>query len=51
MMDFVCVVIRQVGGVVETNRPDKKNAQYQEVIKQGDILLNRLSKLARIVDF
>lgn len=41
----------QVGGVVETSRPDKKNAQYQEVIKEGDLLLNRLSKLARIVDF
>jgi hypothetical protein len=24
----------EVGGVVETNRPDKKNAQYQAVIKQ-----------------
>jgi len=47
---FACAC-HQVGGVVETNRPDKKNAQYQEVIKQGDILLNRLSKLARIVDF
>jgi 26S proteasome regulatory subunit N7 len=40
-----------VGGVVETNRPDKKNAQYKQVIKDGDLLLNRLSKLARIVDF
>lgn len=37
--------------MVETSRPDKKNAQYQEVIKEGDLLLNRLSKLARIVDF
>jgi 26S proteasome regulatory subunit N7 len=26
--------IDRVGGVVETNRPDKKNAQYQGVIKQ-----------------
>lgn len=109
--------IDKVGGVVETSRPDTKNAQYQvgrcvdvmyqhhrtggwvesknrcvacyrlcmasgwvggggwkhgmqinvwptdaiahtsiqqilqEVIKQGDLLLNRLSKLARVVDF
>ena len=26
--------IDRVGGIVETNRPDKKNAQYQAVIKQ-----------------
>ena len=31
----------QVGGIVITNRPDSKNAQYQSCIKQGDILLNR----------
>ena len=31
----------QVGGIVITNRPDSKNAQYQQCIKQGDILLNR----------
>jgi 26S proteasome regulatory subunit N7 len=43
--------IDKVGGVVETSRPDTKNAQYQGVIKEGDLLLNRLSKLARMVDF
>jgi 26S proteasome regulatory subunit N7 len=43
--------IDKVGGVVETSRPDTKNAQYQEVVKEGDLLLNRLSKLARMVDF
>jgi len=42
--------IDKVGGVVETNRPDKKNAQYQAAIKQGDILLNKIQKLARITD-
>lgn len=41
---------RQVGGVVETNRPDTKNAQYQACIKQGDLLLNRVQKLGRVVD-
>ena len=40
----------QVGGVVETNRPDTKNAQYQACIKQGDFLLNRVQKLGRVVD-
>ena len=40
----------QVGGVVETNRPDTKNAQYQACIKQGDLLLNRVQKLGRVVE-
>lgn len=43
-------VFPQVGGVVETNRPDTKNAQYQACIKQGDLLLNRVQKLGRVVD-
>lgn len=34
--------IDKVGGIVETNRPDSKNAQYQNTIKQGDLLLNRV---------
>eukprot|EP00904_Undaria_pinnatifida_P012431 jgi/Undpi1/8318/HiC_scaffold_25.g10787.m1 len=42
--------IDKVGGVVETNRPDTKNAQYQACIKQGDVLLNRVQKLGRVVD-
>ncbi|CAM9571317.1 unnamed protein product [Ectocarpus sp. 12 AP-2014] len=42
--------IDKVGGVVETNRPDSKNAQYQACIKQGDLLLNRVQKLGRVVD-
>ncbi|KAJ2879028.1 proteasome regulatory particle subunit, partial [Coemansia aciculifera] len=42
-------VIDKVGGVVETNRPDTKNAQYQNTIKQGDLLLNRIQKLSGIV--
>eukprot|EP00158_Paraphelidium_tribonemae_P007131 Partr_v1_DN28123_c1_g1_i1_m55361 putative Proteasome (Prosome, macropain) 26S subunit, non-ATPase, 6 len=43
-------VIDKVAGVVETNRPDNKNAQYQECIKQGDILLNRIQKLGRVIN-
>lgn len=41
--------IDKVGGVVETTRPDSKNYQYQACIKQGDILLNRIQKLSRIL--
>ncbi|KAJ3290824.1 26S proteasome non-ATPase regulatory subunit 6 [Borealophlyctis nickersoniae] len=42
-------VIDKVNGIIETNRPDSKNAQYQSTIKQGDILLNRIQKLSRVI--
>ncbi|DBA66487.1 hypothetical protein WJX79_005321 [Trebouxia sp. C0005] len=42
--------IDKVAGVVETNRPDAKNAQYQQTIRHGDLLLNRLQRLAKVVD-
>jgi len=48
--------IDKVGGIVETNlvvntnRPDAKNALYQATIKQGDVLLNRIQKMARVID-
>jgi 26S proteasome regulatory subunit N7 len=42
--------IDKVGDVIETNRPDKKNSQYQEVIKKGDVLLNHIQKLVRVID-
>merc|ERR1711936_1344321 len=42
--------IDKVGGIVITNRPDSKNAQYQQCIKQGDILLNRVQKLSRVIN-
>eukprot|EP01112_Ceratiomyxa_fruticulosa_P012909 TRINITY_DN3599_c0_g1_i1.p1 TRINITY_DN3599_c0_g1~~TRINITY_DN3599_c0_g1_i1.p1 ORF type:complete len:388 (-),score=71.09 TRINITY_DN3599_c0_g1_i1:128-1291(-) len=41
--------IDKVGGIVETTRPDAKNAQYQSTIKQGDLLLNRIQKLSRVI--
>ena len=31
-------------------RPDAKNALYQATIKQGDLLLNRLQKLSKVID-
>ncbi|XP_062486220.1 26S proteasome non-ATPase regulatory subunit 6 isoform X1 [Pezoporus occidentalis] len=36
--------------IVETNRPDSKNWQYQETIKKGDLLLNRVQKLFRVIN-
>lgn len=42
--------IDKVAGVLETNRPDAKNALYQSTIKQGDYLLNRIQKLSRVID-
>lgn len=42
--------IDKVGGIVETNRPDSKNYQYQETIKKGDLLLNRIQKLSRVIN-
>jgi len=43
--------IDKVSGIVETNRPDVKNAQYQAIVKQGDLLLNRIQKLTRVTTY
>lgn len=42
--------VDKVGDIIETSRPDQKNVQYQEVIKKGDVLLNQIQKLVRVVD-
>ncbi|KAH3762796.1 26S proteasome non-ATPase regulatory subunit 6 [Pelomyxa schiedti] len=42
-------VIDKVAGIVETNRPDSRNAMYQSTIKTGDALLNRVHKLSRVI--
>jgi len=42
--------VDRVGKIVETNRPDNKNWQYQATIKQGDLLLNRIQKLSRVIN-
>lgn len=42
-------VIDRVNGIVETNRPDNKNAQYHLLIKHGDGLLTRLQKYGAAV--
>ncbi|CDO75233.1 hypothetical protein BN946_scf184895.g13 [Trametes cinnabarina] len=41
--------IDKVNGVVETNRPSIKNAQYETVIRQGDILLNAVQRLSKVL--
>lgn len=43
--------VDKVRGIVETNRPDVKNAQYLEAIKQGDKLLNQVQKLTKVVHY
>lgn len=42
--------IDKYGGVIRTSRPDATNAQYRDVIQKGDLLLNRIQTLARVVD-
>jgi 26S proteasome regulatory subunit N7 len=42
--------VDKVGDMIETTRPDQKNVQYNEVIKKGDVLLNRIQKLARVIN-
>jgi 26S proteasome regulatory subunit N7 len=42
--------IDKYNGVIVSSRPDTKNAQYRDIIKKGDLLLNRIQKLARVVD-
>nr|CAD1834515.1 unnamed protein product [Ananas comosus var. bracteatus] len=42
--------IDKVADILETNRPDARNAFYRATIKQGDFLLNRIQKLSRVID-
>ncbi|KIJ91565.1 hypothetical protein K443DRAFT_14295 [Laccaria amethystina LaAM-08-1] len=41
--------IDKVHGIVETARPSLKNAQYEKVAKQGDVLLNRVQRLSKVL--
>jgi 26S proteasome regulatory subunit N7 len=43
--------IDRVRGVLESSRLDGKNLQYQSVLKHGDVLLNRLQKLSRVITY
>lgn len=42
--------IDQVAGVIETKRLNVKNTKYQATIKEGDLLLNRIQKLSRVIN-
>ena len=42
--------IDKVSGVIESNQSRKKVALFNQTVKQGDALLNRVQKLARILD-
>ena len=41
--------IDKVHGIVETTRPSLKNAQYEKVIKHGDVLLNSIQRLSKVL--
>lgn len=41
--------IDKVSGIIETNRPDNKNSQFHQLIKQGDGLLTKLQKYGAAV--
>ncbi|KAI9806524.1 MAG: hypothetical protein M1833_003711 [Piccolia ochrophora] len=42
--DRIPCTIDRVNGLIETNRPDDKNKQYNDVVKQGDALITKLQK-------
>ena len=41
--------INKVHGIVETTRPPFKIAQYETVVKQGDVLLNSVQRLSKVL--
>ncbi|OMJ78074.1 hypothetical protein SteCoe_22182 [Stentor coeruleus] len=42
--------IDKVNGVIESCRPDTRSSIFNNIVKNGDFLLNRLQKLARVMD-
>jgi 26S proteasome regulatory subunit N7 len=42
--------IDKVSGVIESNRPNRKAGLFNDTVKHGDMLLNRIQKLARAFD-
>lgn len=43
--------VDKVNGIVHINRTHSKNRDYQEIIKKGDLLLNRIQRLSRIITY
>lgn len=41
--------IDRVNAVIESNRPDERSKSYLQIVKQGDVLLNRIQKLSRVI--
>jgi len=42
--------IDKVAGIIETARSDEKNILYQDFLREGDVLLNKIQKLSRIIN-
>ncbi len=42
--------VDKVNGVVETRRRDAKDALYAATLRDGDLLLARIQKLARVIN-
>ncbi|KAK1938503.1 putative PCI domain containing 26S proteasome non-ATPase regulatory subunit 6 protein [Babesia divergens] len=42
--------IDRVNGIIENNIVDERNNNYIETIKEGDLLINRIQKLSRVID-
>mmetsp|Transcript_9225 Transcript_9225/g.27668 ORF Transcript_9225/g.27668 Transcript_9225/m.27668 type:complete len:387 (-) Transcript_9225:26-1186(-) len=42
--------IDKVGEIIESNESDNRSQVYVEIIKQGDLLLNRMQKLSGVMD-
>mmetsp|Transcript_18753 Transcript_18753/g.45222 ORF Transcript_18753/g.45222 Transcript_18753/m.45222 type:complete len:389 (-) Transcript_18753:69-1235(-) len=42
--------IDKVGGTIQSETLDERNVMYREVIKQGDLVLNRIQKLSKVID-
>lgn len=47
--DRIPCTIDRVNNIIETNRPDDKNKQYTDVVKQGDGLITKLQKYGQAV--
>ncbi|KAF9034622.1 26S proteasome subunit RPN7-domain-containing protein [Panaeolus papilionaceus] len=41
--------IDRVHGIVETTRPSLKSGQYEEVVRRGDVLLNEVQRLSKVL--
>jgi 26S proteasome regulatory subunit N7 len=47
--DRLPCTIDRVHGVVETTRPGRRTAQYETVVRQGDVVLNAVQRLSKVL--